>query len=53
MIGGATYAPDEVLHFVLNPDSSYPWKGTGYKVALSDVAGNLKQAAATEKEREP
>lgn len=49
MIGGATYAPDEVLHFVLNPDSSYPWKGTGYKVALSDVAGNLKQAAATEK----
>ena len=49
MIGGATYAPDEVLHFVLNPDSTYPWKGTGYKVALSDVAGNLKQAAATEK----
>lgn len=49
MLGGATYAPDEVLHFVLNPDSSYPWKGTGYKVALSDVAGNLKQAAATEK----
>lgn len=49
MIGGAPYAPDEVLHFVLNPDSTYPWKGTGYKVALSDVAGNLKQAAATEK----
>ena len=49
MIGGATYAPDEVLHFVLNPDSTYPWKGTGYKVALSVVAGNLKQAAATEK----
>ena len=47
--GGAEYEPDEVLHFVLNPDSTYPWKGEGYKVALADVAGNLKQAAATEK----
>lgn len=47
--GGAEYGPDEVLHFVLNPDSTYPWKGEGYKVALADVAGNLKQAAATEK----
>lgn len=49
LISGTAYNPDEILHFVLNPDSSYPWKGTGYKVALADVAGNLKQAATTEK----
>ena len=35
--------------FVLNPDSTYPWKGDGYKVALTDVANNLKQAGVTEK----
>lgn len=46
---GAEYDPDEILHFVLNPGSYYCWKGTGYRVALSDVANNLKQAAATEK----
>lgn len=49
ILGGTTYDPDEVLHFVLNPDSTYPWKGDGYKVTLSDVAENLKQAATTEK----
>lgn len=49
MIAGREYDPDEVLHFVLNPGSYYPWIGTGFTVALSDVANNLKQAAATEK----
>lgn len=49
LIGGAQYDPDDVLHFVLNPDSFYPWKGTGYRVSLSDVANNLKQAAKTER----
>jgi HK97 family phage portal protein len=34
---------------VLNPDENQPWRGCGYKVALADVAHNLKQAAATEK----
>lgn len=48
-IEGREYNPDDVLHFVLNPGSYYPWKGEGYHVALADVAGNLKQAAATEK----
>ncbi len=48
-IAGREYDPDEVLHFVLNPGSYYPWIGTGFTVALSDVANNLKQAAATEK----
>ena len=49
VISGREYDPDNVLHFVLNPDSYYPWLGEGYRVALSDVANNLKQAAATEK----
>ena len=49
LVNGIEYAPDSVLHFVLNPDSYYTWKGAGYKVALSEVANNLKQAAATEK----
>lgn len=48
-IAGREYEPDEVLHFVANPGDYYPWLGEGYRVALSDVANNLKQAAATEK----
>lgn len=49
LVNGTEYAPDNLLHFVLNPDSYYTWKGAGYKVALSEVANNLKQAATTEK----
>ena len=46
---GRSFAPDEVLHFVLHPDLTYPWRGTGYRVQLRDVAAGLKQAAATKK----
>lgn len=46
-VAGKEYSPDEVLHFVLNPNSFYPWLGDGYRIALWDVANNLKQAAAT------
>lgn len=49
MLAGQEYNPNDVLHFVLNPGSYYPWMGMGYRVALADVANNLKQAAATEK----
>lgn len=49
IIDGLPHDPDTVLHFVLNPDSYYPWLGTGYRVSLADVANNLKQAAATQK----
>ena len=49
VISDREYDPDNVLHFVLNPGGYYPWLGEGYRVALSDVANNLKQAAATEK----
>lgn len=49
VIAGQEYRLDKVLHFALNPDSLYPWLGTGYRVSLADVANNLKQAAATQK----
>lgn len=48
-ISGTTFQPEQVLHFALNPDGNFPWRGAGYTVALNDVANNLKQAAATEK----
>lgn len=44
---GRTFAPDEVLHFVLRPSVTEPWRGTGYRVQLRDVAKNLRQANAT------
>lgn len=47
MIGGAAYAPDEVLHFVLNPDPEAPYRGRGYSVALRDVVKSLRQTNAT------
>ena len=48
-INGKAYKPDDVLHFVDNPNRFYPWKGQGITVLLKDVANNLKQAAATKK----
>lgn len=49
IIDGVEHEPENILHFVLNPGSYYPWKGEGYRVALYDVANNLKQAAKTQK----
>lgn len=48
-VSGREYDPGELLHFVANPSTLFPWKGVGYRVTLADVADNLKQAAATEK----
>jgi len=45
--GGIDYTPDELLHFVIRPDSEAPWKGTGYRTSLKDVVTGLKQASAT------
>lgn len=46
-IGDTEYRPDQLLHFAMNPDSTYPWKGTGYTVQLTDIADALKQANKT------
>ena len=48
-IDGTGYNPNDLLHFVDNPDKFYPWKGKGLTVVLQDVANNLKQANATKK----
>lgn len=48
-LNGAEHSPDDILHFVINPEPETPWKGKGFRLALKDVANNLKQAAATEK----
>ena len=47
MYGRQSFAPDEVLHFPLNPDPEKPWMGTGYTVELSDVVKSLNQATST------
>lgn len=49
VIDGKSYDPNDVLHFVDNPDKYYPWMGKGMTVILKDVANNLQQASATKK----
>ena len=48
LIDGQSRDPASLLHFVYNPDPTYPWKGQGVTVTLKDIAKNLKQAQATE-----
>ena len=48
-IDGKVKSPDNVLHFVFNPDKHYLWMGKGLTVCLKDLAENLKQATTTEK----
>lgn len=47
--GDNIYKPNELLHFMINPDESHPFKGTGYRVPLRDIVDNLSQATATKK----
>lgn len=46
-IDGKPRDPDDVLHFVYNPDPTYPWKGKGLAVSLKAVADNLRQGQKT------
>lgn len=50
LIGGVPYAPENLLHFVLNPSTAQPWLGTGFRVALKSVVKALKQADKTKNE---
>lgn len=47
-IDGQPRNPEDVMHFVYNPDPRYLWKGRGVTVLLKDIANNLKQAQKTE-----
>ena len=42
-----TFYPDELLHFVLNPDDDYPYRGQGYTMMIKNTIENLLQANAT------
>lgn len=45
--GNEMYTNDEIMHFAINPDPHYPYKGTGYQVLLRDIVDNLSQANKT------
>lgn len=47
LYNGVRFAPDEVLHFVLNPDPNEPWRGRGFAASLRDIVKSLRQANAT------
>ena len=49
LIDGKAKSPENLLHFVYNPDKVFLWKGKGLTVCLKDIADNLKQATKTEK----
>lgn len=42
---GASYAPDEILHFRLFADTDYPWRGRGYRTSAKRLAASLNQTA--------
>lgn len=44
---GTRFRPDEVLHFILNPDPDEPWRGRGFSASLRDIVKSLRQANAT------
>lgn len=45
--GGAVFQPDEVLHFRINPDTSRPWIGRGYRLSLRQIVDAIAQADVT------
>ena len=46
---GVDYNPNEIVHFVINPDPDNPFVGTGYRLALRDIVRNLNLATQTKK----
>lgn len=47
VIDGVQRKPDDLMHFVYNPDKIYLWKGKGIQFCIRDIAKNLKQASET------
>lgn len=48
VIDGVERHPDDLIHFVYNPDRDYPWKGRGVTISLREIAKNLAQAQTTQ-----
>ena len=44
---GKEFDPQEVLHFVLNPNPNQPWRGRGYAISLREAVKGIRQASAT------
>lgn len=49
LYNGNVYQCDELVHIPVNPDPNFPWRGTGYRKTLRQVAETLKQASVTKK----
>ena len=47
LIDGVPKKPENLLHFVYNPDKLYKWKGQGSTVVLQKLAQSLAQADKT------
>lgn len=47
LIDGKPKKPENLLHFVYNPDPIYKWKGQGSTIVLRELAKSLAQATAT------
>ena len=47
-IGNKKYDPSDLIHFVLNPSASNPYKGQSFRFQLKDLADNLAKARSLE-----
>lgn len=48
LIDGIPHDPEDLLHFVYNPDKYNLWMGQGVTAAAKDILANLTQGRATE-----
>ena len=45
--GSAVFKPDEVLHFRINPETSRPWVGHGFRLSLRQIVDAIAAAGRT------
>lgn len=48
--GRRVFRPDEVLHFVYNPDLHNPWMGQGFRCSLRQMVDSIARAEKTKDE---